>query len=172
MKIFGIGLSRTGTVSLTTALKILGYNVIHAPRPACMPALYHTLLDYDGATDSCIAHNYKELDEAFPNSKFILTTRTLKPWLESYKNFLQNWRDFEWDEIDMQLSLYGSLKFDVELYKKGYIKHHADVFSYFKDRPNDLLVIDFSVDDNWRKICQFLVRIPDYPFPHNNKGNY
>jgi len=32
MKVFGIGLSRTGTKSLTRALELLGYRAVHSPR--------------------------------------------------------------------------------------------------------------------------------------------
>lgn len=42
---------------------------------------------------------------------------------------------------------------------------------HFKDRQNDLLVVDFTQGAGWEELCGFLGRdVPDIPFPHaNNK---
>ena len=48
-KVFGIGLSKTGTTSLTSALGGLGYRAIHYPP---LPDLRRTLADYDAAADT------------------------------------------------------------------------------------------------------------------------
>jgi len=79
MKIFGIGLPKTGTTSLTIALEMLGYTSRHSPME-CF-TLHHGELSvnqkkidkYDALTDLPIPHFYPELDICFPNSKFILT---------------------------------------------------------------------------------------------------
>jgi hypothetical protein len=42
---------------------------------------------------------------------------------------------------------------------------------YFKDRPEDLLVIDFTKGEEWEKLCSFLRKdIPTEDFPHYNSA--
>ena len=76
MKIFGLGLSRTGTTTLAETLKLVGYDVIHYPS--------HNQLfseNNNGATDIPVIPHYKELDKRFPNSKFVYTIRDKQEWL-------------------------------------------------------------------------------------------
>jgi hypothetical protein len=184
MKIFGIGLSKTGTVSLTDILKILGYDAIHAPLPLYLcDGLRDTIDNHDGFTDSNIAYQYKELDKLYPNSKFILTIRPIIDWLRSYETFLldrnikidPNWRK-------LQYYLYGSRVFNRRKFRKGFVKHYYDVKKYFKDRPDDLFIMDFGKTNRWKEVCDFLGKpiprllvswsdtvtyIPE--FPHQNK---
>ena len=42
---------------------------------------------------------------------------------------------------------------------------------HFKNRPDDLLVVDFTQNSGWNELCAFLGHpVPDAPFPHaNNK---
>ena len=56
---------------------------------------------------------------------------------------------------------------------KVYSNHNKEVIEYFKDRPNDLLVIDFTTGEKWDSLCKFLKQpIPETTFPHINKVNY
>lgn len=174
MKIFGIGLSRTGTNSLTLALKELGYNAIHYPQPPLLPELLEVVKQYDALTDSPIAIAYKELDVNFPCSKFILTTRSLKSWLKSCANFRRFMRELNNKEFSkVRELLYGCKKFNKEKFIKAYNKHHEDVEQYFEENKQDLLVMDITNGDGWEKLCKFLGKeIPAWDFPHKNKGNY
>ena len=44
----------------------------------------HSFLDaYDAATDISISAYFPALDERYPDSRFVLTTRAMEPWLES-----------------------------------------------------------------------------------------
>ena len=53
-----------------------------------------------------------------------------------------------------------------------YNKHNQEVKAYFKNRPNDLLVVDFTTGAGWEELCNFLqVPIPEIPFPHANNKN-
>jgi hypothetical protein len=89
-KIFGIGLSRTGTKSLTSALHVLGLKAIHYPedettlRELTEGNYQFSLLEhFDGITDITVSAFYPQLDQLFPNSKFILTVRDKESWLKS-----------------------------------------------------------------------------------------
>ncbi|MHA1408732.1 MAG: sulfotransferase family protein [Candidatus Odinarchaeia archaeon] len=169
-KIFCIGLPRTGTVSITNALKILGYESIHFVQYSDM--FWRTLDIKDAFSDMTICCIFELLDCLYPNSKFIYTIRRMDEWLKSSKNKfskpLGNW------------SIYGSLKllfgkryYDEELWKKGYIKYDKRVRDYFKDREQDLLIINICEgkdSEKWEKICTFLNKpIPDVEFPYLNK---
>ena len=56
-KIFGIGLSRTGTSTLINALVMLGYSAVHFPhRPS-------DFYDNDAAADTPVATRFEQLDE-------------------------------------------------------------------------------------------------------------
>lgn len=164
MKIFGVGLSRTGTSSLTIALRHLGYNIIHGPQPFLLPGLKETIMNCDGATDFPIAIQYKELDKLFPNSKFILTTRSLRSWLKSVEIFLKYTGVHAHDSL--RILLYGDCNFNYKKYRNTFLKHNSEVIKYFKGRKN-FLIMDFSKGCGWNSLCKFLnKKIPKIPFPH------
>ena len=85
IKIFGIGLSRTGTLSLTEALKELGYRTVHYPP---IPKFFKYIDENDAFTDITVSCNYKILDKKYLGSKFILTIRDKESWLKSCENHL------------------------------------------------------------------------------------
>ena len=167
IKIFGVGFMRTGTSSLTRALRTLGYEIVHPPRPALLPEMLDEITNTDGANDSPIAYQYKELDKIFSNTKWILTTRRLGTWLKSMEYFLKIAYDSGADD-EIRTLLYGHNKFDREKYRKAFIRHHQEVTEYFKDR--ELLIMNLDKGDfNWEKLCKFLNKdIPNVPFPHDH----
>ncbi len=170
-KIFGIGLSKTGTTSLTKALEYFGYKAKHNPRPHI---LYEMVDKYDALTDISISSNYKTLDERYPNSKFILTIRDMKPWLKScHFELSKEKKPNEW-RAENRLKTYGTVNWDRRKFKKAHKRHIKDVMEYFKDRPEDLLVLDtFNERNKWKKLCNFLNKeIPDIEFPHKRKSSY
>ena len=72
MKILGVGLSRTGTMSLTLALRRLGLKAMHYDRVRLNDILdgsnpdpdFHRYDDVDAVTDIPSAYFYRELLEA------------------------------------------------------------------------------------------------------------
>lgn len=176
-KIFGIGLSRTGTASLHSALLTLGYSSIHNPKLYILrnnelhfyPKAAHY---YDTMVDAPVAAFYKNLDDIFCDSKFILTIRDIDEWLNSCEKFF-SLKSFESTIIPKLFSkiFYGSnTLFDKDKYIKGYYKHLESVKDYFKNRKDDLLILDICGGDGWEKLCPFLEKeIPNEPFPHENK---
>jgi len=173
-KIFGIGLSRTGTMSLCRALKFLGYNIIHSPRPVVMPDMIQTLNKYAGGVDSPVAFRFRELDKEFPGSKFIFTTRDLDSWLASYEYYFTHMHpDNRYDETvkEFYIQYYGDSYFNKETFTKAYYDHHKNVLDYFKDRPNDFLIMNIMDGDGWEKLCGFLNKdVPNKWFPHQHKS--
>src|SRR5688572_18590389 len=89
-KVFGVGLSKTGTSSLTEALNILGIRSVHFPNDErtfeelrCAQYRLSVLDEYQSVTDTPVAPYFAQLDSAWPGSKFILTVRDKSEWLRS-----------------------------------------------------------------------------------------
>ena len=168
-KIFGIGLPRSGTTSLNSALSIMGYRAIHNPTYFIMDKLngsYEFEEPWDALTNFG-EHFYPMLDQRYPNSKFILTIRDKEKWLGScrwkYKdptNHLGN---------AIRISVFGCDRFHEPTFSYLYDSHKESVLHYFKDRPDDLLVFNCDSGAGWEELCSFLGReIPSVSFPHKN----
>ncbi len=165
-RVWGIGLGRTGTTSFCESLRVLGYqNVVHNPTFEQLPHL-------DGAADNGCTIFYKYLDYKFPESKFVLLTRDLKPWLDSAE-YMHGHEpvDRSADLVIMRrMLLYGTVVFDKEKFIDTYHHHHKDVRQYFHIRPDDLLEMDIAAGDGWEKLCPFLgLPVPNQPFRDANK---
>lgn len=124
--------------------------------------------EFDAFQDNPWPIIFKQMDQAYPGSKFILTLREQSLWLESAV------RHFGEKETSMRKWIYGvgSPKGHEDIYIRRYATHNHDVLEYFKERPGDLLVMDFSQGDGWAQLCSFLERpVPTTPFPHANKSS-
>lgn len=110
LKVIGLGLGRTGTYSLKTALEHLELGPCHHMEgvaqnmPVQLP-LWNALLKnptnfdavYEGmqsAVDWPTAAFYKELYQHYPNAKFILTHRSKESWAESFIGKFLNGRKY------------------------------------------------------------------------------
>ena len=177
-KVFGIGLSKTGTTSLARALETLGYRTRDYLGVTSYIAGDLSSIDLqeidenDAFTDTPIPSFYKQLDKHYPHSKFILTTRDMEGWLKSCKKqFTERMVAMQNDATtQLHTDLYDCFAFDPEKYANGYTRHLNGVLNYFKDRPDDLLVVDIcGGQQNWLKLSEFLVQpVPDVPFPVTN----
>ena len=167
-KIFGLGLSKTGTTSLHHAFKEMGFESKHFPKmPELFAGQFRCLDKYDAACDTSIVPYYPQLDAAYPGAKFILTVRNVNDWLQS----MEKWwgRDHNPSDytIRVRLAVFGVHTFHAGRMRYVYEKHLADVREYFKDRPDDLLTMNICEGDGWEKLCPFLkkpVPVADFPF--------
>ena len=174
-KVIGLGFQKTGTSSLREALKILGFKVKDTSQRALLPILRgndkrikRILEGFNAFEDTPWYMIYEKLDNWYPNSKFILTIREEKDWFKSVDRHIGDLKNpmHEW--------IYGKGKGLPKNNKKNtievYNNHNKKVMEYFKDRPKDLLIIDFSKNQGWKEICDFLNKsIPNKKFPHANK---
>ena len=188
-KIFGIGLSKTGTTSLTRALTELGYRTIHYPfhilkyKKNGLELKPWRLRRYDACTDSPIARFFPELDAYYPGSKFVFLTRQIDSWLDSCEshhiwpgqyseNMLLRKTPLIRRVMQLHRDLYGSVSFNRNGFAEAYHAHEQKVRDYFEDRPGDMLTIDICGGDGWEKLCPFLGKqIPARTFPHLNEGS-
>lgn len=173
MKIFCLGLSKTGTNSLTSALNILGFRAVHWHYTRNVfdyhgdgiKIYYDKFIYYDAFADTPIARIYPELDKRFPGSRFILTIRDISKWAESYRNQFENGVSDEF-EARLHLDLYGTDSYDHDLCTTAFDKHTRNVKKYFEGREKDLLIINVTEGDGWEKLCKFLGKdVPDVEFP-------
>ena len=168
-KVFGIGLSRTGTTTLADALQKLGYKTVHVQRPSQIDA-------FEASTDTPVSARYRLLDKRYPNSKFILTTRDIESWLASCEKWWYDLSTIKDKEIALEFAfcrgaLYGVDYFDREIYREAYHRHVNGVREYFRDRPNDLLEINITAGDGFEKICPFLGKpLLNEPLPKLNQA--
>jgi len=197
VKVICLGLGRTGTTSLSGALDILGLGPCYhtgviisqgksdfdawikiSDGPATPEAFdaifqgYHVVLDCPSALFP------GELYEAYPDAKFILTTREPDKWVTSTQNTI-------FKGIEMMLKL-ENLPPTQESMRTWYSDHFLKKFcgpdALTNPRriilehnekvkgiiPEDKLLV-YQVGEGWTRLCQFLeVDLPSVPFPHLN----
>jgi len=164
-KIFGIGLSKTGTTSLAEALGVLGFSAVHYPTSMQEIELH------DAATDLLVADTFETLDVTFPGSKFIYTVRERSKWLESCRRHWRKKGPIDDIRRELRSQLYGTIDFDPGLFSQAYDRHESRVLNYFAKRPHDLLVLDIcGRRTDWEELCSFLgVPVPNISFPNTNR---
>lgn len=182
-RIFGIGMHKTATTSLHHAFQKLGYDSFHwdTNRKAFriwneMQAGRSLFLEqYYAFCDNPIPMLYKELDKAYPGSKFILTTRSLINWISSVKGLYDPKVNphYDWDKQpwtnQIHRALYGRTDFDEKTMISRYLTHNTDVVDYFQDRPQDFLIMRMDEGAGYPELCNFLgnLPIPREPYPRS-----
>ncbi len=191
LEVIGVGYGRTGTLSLKTALERLGFGpCYHAlefmrhpehqarwemafhgnPRWEEVFAGYRSTVDFPGTAF------WRNLVDAFPQAKVILTVRDPQEWYASMREtFLaaagpegqppipgaddgslgkaQDWTQMMADLQDEPTAI------------ADFQRHIEDVRSYV---PSHRLLV-YEVRQGWQPLCDFLeVRVPDEPFPRLN----
>jgi len=181
-KVFGIGFHKTGTTSLGAALDALGYATCDgagAVREAVGHAEMMRLLReqqlepimsvaerYDAFTDNPWFLLFRDLDRRFPGSKFILTVRDERRWLESAVRY------FGQTDSEMRAWIYGTGRpaGNEQRWLARYREHIEQVKTHFRHRPDDVLVVDWEQGGGWEDLGKFLGRTtPSGAFPHLTK---
>lgn len=180
VKYICLGNPKTGTTSLLNAFKMLGYkteslniDMTKEYLEGNTAKVLDKIIEFDFLKEWPWKKIYKEIDKKYPHSKFILTIRNENDWVKSYVNSLiytsKEFHNF------IRPKLYG---FDPKEYlydkdfliKNIYQKQNEDVLLYFKDRPQDLLIIDVTESGQWDKLCSFIgCKKPKQEFPYANK---
>ncbi|KAK2801560.1 hypothetical protein FQN51_005267 [Onygenales sp. PD_10] len=204
MKVLALGVGRTGTASLRAALERLGYvDTYHMMSasvenpPDCLMWQDALAAKYDGVGefgrkewDQLLGHCQavcdwpacafaKELVEAYPNAKVILTTRDVDSWHSSVMKTV--W----WRVTDPEHRLVSNFSWAASMYwpmlqkffdtffkgdfpnkgKQVYLNHVEEVRSLV---PAERL-LEYKIGEGWGPLCEFLgEEIPDTPFPRGN----
>ena len=192
LKVIGLGLGRTGTYSLKTALETLQLGPCHHMErvaqnmPVQLP-LWNEALNqtpnfaaiYEGlqsAVDWPTAAFYQELYAAYPKARFILTHRSKESWAESFGSTIykllaerekapapmQDWLNMVVKVIEKSGFPMG---LDFEGLANRFEAHNQAVRSFI---PAEQLLV-YQVKEGWEPLCKFLnVPAPDTAFPHTN----
>jgi hypothetical protein len=188
LSVIGAGFGRTGTMSLKLALEQLGmgpcYHMREVFKNPAAPGYWEAAADgkpvdweevfagYRSTVDWPSATFYKELADAYPDAKVILTVRDPEAWFMSTQATIFASRIFEDATSDwgrMVLKVVGDL-FDREMSNKAklidvYNRHNETVQRVIPAQR--LLVYDLS--EGWNPLCRFLgVPVPDEPMPNTN----
>lgn len=125
------------------------------------------------------------LDQQYPNSKFILNTRSIDGWIISRLNHSNNYiinngmpnkmnQNIPYYIMFMKAYNINNLSDLIYRWKEEWYNHHSKVKEYFKSRPSDLLVFDIE-KDNMYKIKNFLPNIEftveKFPLVNKTKGH-
>lgn len=178
-KIFGIGLNKTGTTTLGVCGKILGYRCKSCDRDLLKDVvlekkytrLNEVVGEYELFEDWPYPLIYRELDNMFPGSKFILTVRQDKEvWLNSLKK--HSMRTHPTNNCRKLAYGYNYITGHEKEHLEIYERHNDNVRAYFKGRESDFLEACWEQGHGWYELCTFLDKnIPDVSFPHANKGS-
>lgn len=178
-KVFCIGLSRTGTKSLDSALTILGYDAAHWFNPITQNVLgRQDYFLFEGFSDITVSADLQWLRENFSNARYILTERDLASWERS---ITRHYFDHAGVTRLDQLSSKGASRFsgradaaEAALYggfntwSNAHNAHNYTVDEVFSTAQDRLLKMNIVGGDSWEKICDFLGKAyPRVNFPHN-----
>lgn len=175
-KIFCIGLQKTGTTSLEIALRKLGYRVCgevggyraDLTRRERIEDALRKSARFDAFNDFPWNILYRELDAAFPGSKFILTVRDKDRWIRSCS------RHYATLKRPALKTVFGAPtpKENERRFKDALTRHNDEARAYFQGRPEDFLAMNLEAGDSWSELCGFLNQPqPDEPFPIGFRGD-
>lgn len=197
-KLFCIGFNKTGTTSLERVLLDWG---LRMPKQLEQEDIlsdvvstgdYCTLKafcqDFDAFQDLPFSQSSTFLgcDALFPGSRFILTVRDPKLWVDSYIRYYKKAFDLEHisefsEEVFRDQTLYlksgyihslfqslliehqggkpivrWDLAFDRDFLMALYLRRNSEIRAYFSRRPNDLLEFDLSLEPDTGRLQRFV----------------
>jgi len=111
---------------------------------------------------------FKELDQQYPGSRFILNKRDPGNWLRSRKNFLNSGYFFCIHGDDAHQN---EQELD-ECWINHWNSHHNTVLEYFLDRPDAFIEFDIE-NDSPQKLVDFFedLNLDVNHWAHHNQGN-
>lgn len=177
MKVFGIGLNKTGTKTLGACFRTLGYRnksfdleLMECYNNRDLNSVFQVSDQYDSFEDWPWPLIYRELDEKYPEAKFILTIRKdPETWFESLCRHALRTGPTRAREIAYGYSM--PMENPVR-HMDIYRNHNQAVIDHFSGRPGKLLVISWEANPTWSVLCDFLgcTTIPQSAIPHENKS--
>jgi hypothetical protein len=199
-KIFCVGSGKTGTSSWAGFMRMLGFSVGdqragEALLPAWSQREFTPILRLAETADAFqdfpfnAPFTFQALDTAFPDAKFILTTRDPESWYESlvafHSRLFGNGRLPTADDLraadyvrpgwvlDAMKAVYGisdDAPYDRTTLIGAFERYNKNVLQYFSNRPDSLLTIDLREPDAAERIALFCgTRYAGQRLPHFKK---
>lgn len=194
LQVIGAGLGRTGTMTLKTALEMLGFGPCHHmievfadvanQAPFWRAAAAGEAVDWDAglagfraSVDWPSAHFYRQLAAHYPDARVILSRRNPESWYASMSETILKAMTMpvfaapDGGEAPMHFArmIIHDQTFGGDLSRENVIasfeRHNAAVIAAIP--PERLLV--FEAVQGWQPLCAFLgVPVPDGDFPRTN----
>lgn len=165
MKIFYLGMPKCGSISLCSALNILGYNAVHYKTEDLTIIQSHGKINISKGKKFCDGLDYDAFLEFrgfeyadillndYPDAKFIMSFRERDSWIESSR-YHQESRG-RWYPDDYYEDLYDTAVDKLNL--------------FLSNNGERCLVLDYK-NSQWEQLCGFLGKeIPNVEYPHDNK---
>lgn len=179
-KVFGLGLSKTGTKTLQTALVSLGYTnrswdpaLLFEWDKGNVDALFAVTDAYDCVEDWPYLAAYRELMDRYgASARYVLTVRkTPAIWLDSVIAHA----DLVGPEYDVHRRIafgHDHPRGHEAEYLAYYEKHNASVRAAVAERnlQGCFTELCWENGDGWAELCSLIGRsTPAHPFPHSNR---
>ena len=188
LSVIGAGFGRTGTMSLKLALDRLGfgpcYHMVEVFKNPKASGYWEAAADgrtvdweevfagYGSTVDWPSATFYKQLANAYPEAKVILTVRDPEAWFASTQAtiFSRHIRDDTEDDWQRMVLKVISDLFDRRMTDKAklidvYQRHNEEVR---RTIPQERLLV-YEVADGWEPLCRFLdADVPNESMPRAN----
>ena len=182
IKIFGIGLNKTGTTTLAKCLDVLGCgkhvscrgDLLAKFREGSLNEIFSVIDQNNTFEDWPWPLMYRELFFRYGDSaRYILTKRSsANVWLESLKKHSLI------TPVDTHCRFLaygfnypnGRERYHLDFYER----HNGEIREFFSHHNAEHLLLELSFDsgDDWEKLCTFLDKpVPNSSFPHENKGS-
>jgi hypothetical protein len=190
--VIGAGLGRTGTVSFKAAVEALGFAPCwHIEDMTARLETWERLAagqdvdwaqlfeGYRATSDFPACLYYRELEEAFPSAKVVLTVRDPQSWahsvqaLRAFNLALRSRPDMQTPVMQRWGRAVDALVWD----RLGDVTNVDHLAALFEDHaaevrrsvPEERLLV-FDLRQGWDPLCAFLaVPVPDAPFPKLNE---
>lgn len=206
MKVIGAGLPRTGTLSQKVALEMLGlgpcYHMVNVLANLPLAQQWEAALDGDADWDAIFGEHeatvdwpgsffYRELVDAYPEAKVVLSVRDPEAWEKSMRTTI--WDTLYGQSVAAHLSKARELvdpRWQNFIRLMGRMWAAQGVFSGPELAPGQLAgaiaryqeqvqrnvpeerLLVWSVGEGWEPLCNFLeVDVPDTPFPRLNDSS-
>jgi hypothetical protein len=201
VKVIGAGFGRTGTLSLRIALEQLGFTRCYHMTEVMSRRHDHAQLwlqraqgqavdwrqlfeGYEATVDFPACTYYRELMDAFPDAKVLLSVRSAESWYDSARATIHasssvplpvplRWIPFaNAMTTAVRLAIWGpGGLFDGRFLERNYALAVYERWneSVKAEVPAERLLV-FDVREGWGPLCSFLnVPVPDKPFPRVNQ---
>jgi hypothetical protein len=204
LRVIGAGLGRTGTDSVKAALDLLGFGPCHHMKelftnPSSIrgwlraaeegrPDWGQLLGGYQSTVDWPSVFFWRELVDAYPSAKVLLTVRDPQSWYDSVAETLYRSRYATvdamppeirerfaatpalWDQPRLAERTIWQGTFRGRFTDRAYtLEVYRSHVAAVRDRVPADMILEFDVRDGWAPLCAFLgVSVPAEPFPRLN----
>lgn len=173
LQIIGAGMPRTGTRTLWAALREMGLEAIHhSPARFNLDRPHFRVYDdVDAVCDAPACYWWRELAQAYPEAKVILTVRDEDTWWASMLRHAQQLHQRQDDPRvrythRIHTLLFGTPWPNEAIWRKQYREHNA---MCHLTCPAPLMIVDWSrlsPVEAWESLGEFVGREPpSRPFP-------